>query len=501
MRSLLTDLLLAGMEQQQAGTLNKRLYDAIRLAILTGDIAPGRRLPSSRDLAQQLSLSRNTVIAAFEQLLAEGYIETRTGSGSYVTEQLPDTLPPDLRDDTQPSVRPSVQEISHRGQHLLGYAGASSRQWGAFMPGIPDIASFPHDLWRRLQSRISRRLKPEQLSYSPIGGCPELQQALVDYLRVARSVTCAPEQILITEGTHQAMDLLAKMLCNPGDVAWIEDPCYWGMRNVLTINGLRVAPIEVDEQGMVPPEDISPQRVPRLICVTPSHQYPLGAVMSLARRQRLLALAQEHGGWVIEDDYDSEFRFSGSPIPALQGLQTEPPVIYIGTFSKTLYPGLRVSYMVLPPHLARELKIAHAELYRGGHLLTQLTLSQFIREGHYAAHIRRMRLLYARRRALLSDLIVQHLGEAYLGHNSNAGLHLILRLPHHLDDVVLSARIIQRGVLVKPLSSYYLLPAGQRGLLLGYAGVDELDMAQSFDVIVDCIKTLRTQSHDPIVVR
>ncbi|ADM98720.1 PLP-dependent aminotransferase family protein [Dickeya dadantii] len=490
MRSLLTDLLLQGLEQQQEGTLNKRLYDTIRLAILSGDIAPGRRLPSSRDLAQQLSLSRNTVIAAFEQLLAEGYIETRTGSGSYVTEQLPDTHPPDVRDDTLSPLRPAVQEISRRGMHLLGYAGASARQWGAFMPGIPDIASFPHDLWRRLQTRLSRRLKPEQLSYSPIGGCPELQQALVDYLRVARSVTCTPEQILITEGTHQAMDLLAKMLCNPGDLAWIEDPCYWGMRNVLTINGLRVAPIEVDEQGMVPPEDVSPQSVPRLICVTPSHQYPLGAVMSLARRQRLLALAQEHSSWVIEDDYDSEFRFSGSPIPALQGLQTQPPVIYIGTCSKTLYPGLRVSYMVLPPHLARELKTAHAELYRGGHLLTQLTLSQFIREGHYAAHIRRMRLLYARRRALLSELIVQHLGEDYLGYNSNAGLHLILRLPDHIDDVVLSARILQHGVMVKPLSSYYLRPTHQRGLLLGYASVDDAEMVPAFEVILRCLGAL-----------
>ena len=488
MRSLLTDLLLQRLARQRSGTLNKRLYDTIRLAILDGAITPGSRLPSSRDLAQELSLSRNTVLATYEQLLAEGYIETRTGSGTFVTEQLPDGNMEPVRDDTDSAPRPASQALSRRGAHLLGYAGASARQWGAFMPGIPDIASFPHDLWRRLQTRLMRRVKPEQLSYSPIGGSPELQLALADYLRVARSVECTPEQILITEGTHQAMDLLAKMLCDPGELAWIEDPCYWGMRNVLTINGVRVAPVGVDDQGMAPPETIAPAQIPRLICVTPSHQYPLGAVMSLARRQRLLALAQEHNCWIVEDDYDSEFRFSGNPIPALQGLKKHAAVIYIGTFSKTLYPGLRVSYMVLPPALAQELKVAHAELYRGGHWLTQATLGQVIREGHYAAHIRRMRLLYARRRALLTQLIEQHLGGDYVGDNSNAGLHMLLQLPPHIDDVLLSAQILRRGVMVKPLSSYYLRPTTQRGLLLGYACVDESQMNDAFAVIVDAIR-------------
>ncbi|MEH0833755.1 PLP-dependent aminotransferase family protein [Pectobacterium cacticida] len=492
MRSLLTDLLHQRLAVQRDGALNKRLYDCIRLAILDGAITAGERLPSSRDVAQQLSLSRNTVLAAYEQLLAEGYIDTRKGSGTFVTAQLPDGNMPAVNRDSAGEIREPMREISRRGLHLLGYSGASARQWGAFMPGIPDIASFPHDLWRRIQTRLTRRVRPEQLSYSPIGGCPELQLALVDYLRVARSVECKPEQILITEGTHQAMDLLAKMLCDPGDLAWIEDPCYWGIRNVLTINGLRIAPNHVDEQGLVPPKTFSPDNVPRLICVTPSHQYPLGVVMSLARRQRLLALAQEHGCWVVEDDYDSEFRFSGNPIPALQGLQAQSPVIYIGTFSKTLYPGLRVSYMVLPPRLAASLKTAHAELYRGGHWLTQATLAQFIREGLYAAHIRRMRLLYARRRALLTSLIEQHLGADYVGDSSNAGLHMLLSLPPHIDDVVLSAAIIRRGVMVKPLSSYYLQPTQQRGLLLGYASVEEDVMTQAFLVVVSCIHALES---------
>lgn len=490
MRSLLTDLLMQRLAKQTSGTLNKRLYDTLRQAILARAITPGSRLPSSRDLAQQLSLSRNTVLATYEQLLAEGYIETRPGSGTFVTEQLPDGNMESVPDAQEGSSHSATPTLSQRGMHLLGYAGASTRQWGAFMPGIPDIASFPHDLWRRTQTRLMRRMKPEQLSYSPMGGSPELQLALTEYLRVARSVECTPEQVLITEGTHQGMDLLAKMLCNPGDTAWIEDPCYWGMRNVLTINGLRVTPIDVDDQGMAPPETLSPGRIPRLICVTPSHQYPLGAVMSLARRQRLLALAQEHNSWIVEDDYDSEFRFSGNPVPALQGLNRNAPVIYIGTFSKTLYPGLRVSYMVLPPQLAQELKVAHAELYRGGHWLTQSTLSEFIREGHYAAHIRRMRLLYARRRALLTQLIETHLGSEFVGDRSNAGLHMLLKLPAHIDDVLLSSHILRHGVMVKPLSSYYLRPTVERGLLLGYASVEESDIVRAFDVVVACLKPL-----------
>ena len=217
-----------------------------------------------------------------------------------------------------------------------------------------------------------------------------------------------------------------------------------GIRNILRINALNICPLAVDEAGLVPPEQ--PTNPPRLIFVTPSHQYPLGSVMSLARRQRLLALARNAGGWIVEDDYDSEFRFSGQPIPALQGLEADAPVIYIGTFSKTLYPALRLGYVVLPPPLVQALKTAHAELYRGGHLLIQSALAEFIQAGHYTAHIRRMRLLYARRRAFLTGLIEQHLGKQALSEfNSNAGLHLILNLPDEADDVAIAAPPARRG--------------------------------------------------------
>jgi GntR family transcriptional regulator/MocR family aminotransferase len=277
---------------------------------------------------------------------------------------------------------------------------------GSVYPWRTGRQCFPHPLFSKIQARISRRPKPERLSYSCNGGTPELQQALVDYLRVSRGVHCQADQILITEGIHQAIDLVTRMLCDSGDLAWVEEPSYWGIRHVLAMNDVRVNPITVDANGLCPPETV--EAAPQLIFVTPSHQYPLGAVMSLERRQRLLALARQHGSWIVEDDYDSEFRFSGQPIPALQGLIADAPVVYIGTFSKTLYPGLRLGYVVLPRPLIGDLKSAHAELYRGGHSLIQMALAEFINAGHYSAHIRRMRLLYSRRRACLTELIQRY---------------------------------------------------------------------------------------------
>lgn len=226
------------------------------------------------------------------------------------------------------------------------------------------------------------------------------------------------------------------------------EPGYWGIRNVLAVNGIELQPLPVDDEGLMLADFNADARPPRLICVTPSHQYPLGSVMSLQRRHQLLELARQAGSWVIEDDYDGEFRFAASPIPALQGLAPDAPVIYLGTFSKTLYPGLRLSYMVVPKPLAARMKMAHSELYRGGNGLVQLTLAEFIREGHYAAHVRKMRQLYSRRRAELVRVIRDTLGEGFIGQQSNAGLHLVLSLPTDIDDVALSAELEQNGVQI-----------------------------------------------------
>lgn len=488
MHSLVSDLLLLRLGEQRDEHLHKRLYNALRLTILDGSLPAQSRLPASRDLAQQLGLSRNTVLTVYEQLLAEGYVTSRAGSGTFVARMLPDSLlsaPPVTQGQHD---RVAHAEFSSRGKTLLGQVSASPKQWGAFIPGVPDVQAFPHQLFSKIQARISRRPSPQRLTYSCQGGTPELQRALVDYLRVSRSVHCTADQVLITEGIHQAIDLVARMLCDSGDTAWVEEPSYWGIRHVLQMNEVNITPVTVDRAGMVPPE--GQETPPRLIFVTPSHQYPLGAVMSLERRQRLLTLARQTGSWIVEDDYDSEFRFSGQPIPALQGLVADPPVIYIGTFSKTLYPGLRIGYVVLPRALAQEMKTAHAELYRGGHSIIQAALAEFIEAGHYSAHIRRMRLLYGRRRAFLTALITRYLGpEALSDFSDNAGLHLVLNLPDDADDVEIARLANARDILVRPLSRYYLTENRRRGLLMGFACVAEEKMEGAFKTLLTCIET------------
>ncbi|MPM86642.1 HTH-type transcriptional regulatory protein GabR [bioreactor metagenome] len=379
-------------------------------------------------------------------------------------------------------------ELSRGAQQVLAHASAADRQWGAFMPGVPDVSQFPRAVYARILNRLWRHAQPDMLTYDTAGGALPLKQALADYLRVARSVQCSPEQIVITEGVHQAVDLTVRTLVDPADAVWMEDPGYWGIANVLRMMpGIEVVGRTVDAEGLTLDEHATTP--PKLICVTPSHQYPLGTVMSLARRKALLAYARAHGAWILEDDYDSEFRFASRPIPAMQGLEPDAPVIYIGTFSKTLFPGLRVGYMVLPPELVTPMRRMHAELYREGHVVTQLALAELIREGHYAAHIRKMRVLYGRRREWLRTLILRYLGEQFLIEpDSQAGLQLVLRLPDHFDDVLLANRLQARGVLGRPLSRYYRTQPSAKGLLLGYAAVPEDTMQSAFFVLLQVLK-------------
>lgn len=469
---------------------NQQIYKLLRQAILDRLLPAGTRLPSSRELAVQLGISRNTVLYGYEQLIAEGYLETRGGAGTHVTDTVPEVLGSvPTKTGRKPTAVTARSVLSRRGRSLVAHAGAAQQQWGAFVPGVPDVGQFPHKIWSALQSRIWRSPPVAALTYGVGGGYLPLREALANYLKVSRSVDGEPRQIIITSGIHQSIDLCLRLLSDPGDVAWVEDPCYWGARNLLAASGLEIRPIALDGEGICPtPAQMA--RPPRFIFVTPSHQYPLGMVMSLSRRRMLLEYARQHGCWIIEDDYDSEFRYGGRPLAALQGMDMGERVLYMGTFSKTMFPGLRLGFMVLPETLAPAFVTGMEELHRSGQTPLQATMAAFIEHGHFTAHIRRMRLLYGGRLDLLQQAIrAEFPGDEVSARGSDAGLHLALHLPPGCDDVAVTRGALERGIAVRPLSRYYYRAAqAAQGLVLGYACVAPEQIAPAFAQLSLAIK-------------
>jgi GntR family transcriptional regulator/MocR family aminotransferase len=472
----LSDFALQRIDAEGGGPVNRRIYRVVRDAILSRTLAVGTRLPSSRALAKDLGVSRNTVSHAYDQLIAEGYLQPRPGAGTFVADSVPDQVAL-MPDRPAPSACGAhAAHLSRRGALLIEQASACGQQWGAFVPGTPDVTQFPHRVWTRLHNQVWRRSRPELLTYDRGAGLLALREGIADHLRVARSVDCNAGQVMITTGIHQSIDLATRLLGEPGDVAWIEDPCYWGTRSLLHAQGLSVAPVPVDHEGMLFRPGLLP--VPRFIFLTPSHQYPLGSVMSLARRRAFLDYAAAHGSWIVEDDYDSEFRYDRRPLASLQGLDAHGRVLYLGTFSKTLFPGLRIGFMVVPPALADAFATGMSELYRGGQLCTQSVLAEFIAQGHFVSHIRRMRVVYARRLELLRAAIARDIGRRADVEQSAAGLHLTLKLPRGCDDVAISLDAMRRGIVARALSRYYADPQdAQPGLILGYACVPDDDIA------------------------
>ncbi|TAM32189.1 MAG: PLP-dependent aminotransferase family protein [Paraburkholderia sp.] len=495
---ILSDWLSAQLDKDSAEPAYRQLLQLMQQAILTGRLAPGTKLPSSRTLALDLGVARNTVLHVYDQLSAEGYVISSTGSGTYVADTRPDSAAVGLRPPAGANASAEAGstpagaacprgDMSVRGQRLIDEAGVSAKQWGAFMPGVPDVAEFPSRTWSRLQSRLWRSASHDLLTYAPGGGYRPLRRALSDYLRVARSVRCSPDQIIITTGIHQSMDLAVRLLADVGDRAWVEEPCYWGARSVLQSSGLKLAPIPIDDEGLNPGEaDLC--EPPRIALVTPSHQYPLGMVMSLARRRMLLEYARQHKVWIIEDDYDSEFRYGSRPIASLQGLDNADRVIYVGSLGKMLFPGLRIGYMVVPERLAATFRTGVAELYREGQLMQQAVLAEFIMDGYLTSHVRRMRTLYGERRQLLIDAVTRHFGDALPVMGDEAGLHFVLGLPAHCDDRAVTADALNNGVIVRPLASYYSRTQERKGILTGYACVPHEQIAPAFATLARVIE-------------
>ena len=483
---MLSELLLTEMvrlSQQDNMPLHRQLYEAMRRAILDGKLAAGDRLPSSRELTHDLGLSRNTVVAALNQLCVEGYLISRVGSGTYVNDNVPKAQPRTRKNATGGQ----LAGLSKRGTALSSTFCATQLEIQPFTPGIADFSAFPVALWQRLQNKHWRMTYPDMLDYSYSGGHAPLRRAVADYLRVFRSVPLDVDQVIITSGTQQSLELCGQLLGDHGDTVWLEDPAYWGAVKAFMATGLKVHPVAVDEHGMAPTRS-DENKPPRLIYATPSHQYPTGAVMSLARRQQILSIAHTHNAWILEDDYDSEFRFSGPPLSSLAGLDQDERVFYLGSFSKVLYPGLKLGYLVVPKNLASAFKQAHYDLNRPGQMPLQAALAEFIELGHFASALRRARQSYAERRRCLLEALQPCLGELAQITGAEQGLHLCVRLPSTLDDRALAQRIGTLGLVVRALSAYCIHRKDAKGLVIGYGYAPLAGIRQSAPVLARLIQ-------------
>lgn len=464
------------------GPMQRRLHEALRAAIRSGALAPGTRLQASRVLARELGVARNTVLYAYEQLATEGLIEPdRRGS------RVSGLLRAPAKEARPPA---QARSLSRRAEAALA-AGPVLESTLAFAPGVPALDEFPTQRWRRLLERCWRELGPAQLNYADAAGEAGLRQAIAEHLRASRGVQCEAHQLFITDGTQASLDLCARAFADAGDKAWLESPGYAGAETALRGAQLKLIGIAVDEQGMAPRAQDWRRQRPRLIYCTPSHQYPTGAVMSLERRLALLDHAREAGALIIEDDYDSEFRHDGPPLPAMQGLQADAPVLYLGTFSKTLFPGLRIGFMAVPEGLCEALARLLVRSQPRGRMAEQLALAAFLRSGQFGLHLRRMRRLYRQRRDALVQALQQELGGLATVHGGSAGMHLALRFERpDLDDRLVSALALQEGIVAPALSELAMGLRAQawRGLLLGYA---QVPAAQMLPLVRRLAKVLR----------
>lgn len=468
-----------------ARPLYRQIYDGYRAAILEGRLRAGQRIPSTRALALELGISRLPVLTAFEQLLHEGYLEGRSGSGTFVASSIHEL----------PTSAASAAGAAHRRDsrgRAIATSSASSKppqaqerkaEFGAFRVSLPALDQFPNRLWARLVTRHARAMSAESMAYGDPAGYLPLRHAVADYLRTARAVACDASQVLIVSGSQMALHLCARVLLKPGDTLYFEDPGYPGARTALAATGATVRPVPVDAEGLAVRAMRPAKGGASAVYVTPSHQYPLGVSMNVARRLALLEWARRQRAWIVEDDYDSDYRYSSRPLGALQGMNGADRVIYTGTFSKVLFPALRIGYLVAPPSLVDAFLAQRLALDLFPQTLDQLVLTDFLCEGHFARHVRRMRAIYQGRRDALVAEIERRLGGLLSIVNADAGMHLTARLPAGFDDAEVVRLARARGISAIALSSCYVANTRDPGLVLGFGGVPEADLVRGVQAL------------------
>jgi GntR family transcriptional regulator / MocR family aminotransferase len=469
-------------------SLYRWLYDELRAAILDGRLRPGSRLPATRDLASAYDLSRATIVTAFDQLKSEGYVEGRSGSGSYVSQVLPEQLL-DVRGPR------SEKRLPHRHVALSLYArrlppfrGASPRPMRAFRANQPALDLFPTTLWAQVAARRLRRVSANLLAGGEALGYRPLRQAVADYLNRSRGVKCTADQVLILSGAQEALDRTARILLNPGEAVWMEEPGYPGAAIVFRAVGAHICPVAVDGEGLDLESGKKKWKPPRLVYVTPAHQFPLGVTMSLRRRLALLEWARRSGTLIFEDDYDSEYRYSGRPIPAMQGLDRSGVVMFAGSFSAVLFPALRLGYLVVPSDMVDIFAAAESVSTHHPPLLEQAILCDFITEGHFARHIRRMRELYAERLAVLLESARKNLAGLLEISSVEAGMQTVGWLKRGIRAESVAELAAARDVEVVPLSRYASGKSRREGLILGFAAVDPRELRRGVEELARVLR-------------
>lgn len=473
---------MIAVDRKEQRPLHQQIYDGYRAAVLRGELQPGDRIPSSRDLARGLSVSRFPVLNAYAQLLAEGYLETRDGAGTYVSRSLPEqgmSLAQVAGDSTQhiSGVRPVARRNSlyptFRFPPIL-------RGWGSFGVHQPAMDQFPFPVWSSLVSRYSQNPQISAIHRTDPLGSLRLREAIRDYLRTSRGVKCEADQVMIVSGSQHALDITARVLLDPGNSVWVEEPGCSMQRAVLAAAGCRLVPVPVDDEGLIVDSGLQRCRKARAAFVTPSHQYPLGSTMSANRRIQLLNWAQESGAWIIEDDRDCEFRYESQPIASMHCLDTNSRVIYIGTFSRVLFPSLRLGYVVIPRDLVGMFVTVRHAMDIFPPYLYQEVLTEFINAGHFARHLRKMRQIYSQRRAALIDNLSNEFPTDWglKIHGTDAGMHVAVTLPEGLRDTEISARAARERLWLWPLSPTYMEDP-QQGFILGFGStlVDQMPRA------------------------
>ena len=481
------------IERKSETPLHRQIYDSYRKAIVEGRLRPGQRIPSTRVLASELGVSRFPVLNAYSQLLAEGYFYGRVGAGTVVSSSIPDQIP--SREATRARAagpRSGPRPVARRCATALP---VERPPWllrlGAFGVGQVDFDEFPLNVWSRLVARHCRESDAQSFHYGKLHGSMALRETIAAYLRTARSLRCEAGQIMIVSGSQQALEISALVLLDPGSRVWVEDPGYRLAREALALAACRLVPVPVDGEGLNVAAGIKRCRQARAALVTPSHQYPLGVTMSASRRLQLLEWAQSSGSWILEDDYDSEYRYGSMPIASLQGLDSNSRVIYIGTFSKVLFPSLRLGYIVIPPDLIERFLTVRRAMDLGPPNFFQEVLADFIREGHFARHIRRMRVVYGERASVLVSSIRKELGSAVEICGGDAGMHLAVTMNDETADVEIAERAARQNLWLWPLSPYYLGDAARRGFVLGFGSTAAAD-------IPEAVRKLRQPARDEV---